>query len=149
MLDVEAANALREQINIARAEKKLPLLPMASMANAVKPIKIKVTLDKSLAASVKPGSVLFVFAKSLDGKGPPLAAKRIGVDTFPIELELSDADSLMPTAKLSSQKKVSLSARISIQGIANAQVGDIEADALVVDASSENPVEILLSRVKK
>jgi len=71
------------------------------------------------------------------------------VDTFPIELELSDADSLMPTAKLSSQKKVSLSARISIQGIANAQVGDIEADALVVDASSENPVEILLSRVKK
>ncbi len=149
MLDVEAANALREQINIARAEKKLPLLPMASMANAVKPIKIKVTLDKSLAASVKPGSVLFVFAKSLDGKGPPLAAKRIEVDTFPIELELSDADSLMPTAKLSSQKKVSLSARISIQGIANAQVGDIEADSLVVDASSEKPVEITLSRVKK
>lgn len=149
MLDVEAANALREQINIARAEKKLPLLPMAAITNAARPLKVKVALDKSLTSSVKPGSILFVFAKSLDGKGPPLAAKRIEVGTFPIELELSDADSLMPTAKLSSQEKVSLSARISLQGIANSQAGDIEADSLTVDTSSEKPAEITLSRIKK
>jgi len=78
-----------------------------------------------------------------------VAAKRIEVGSFPVTLELSDADSLMPTANLSSQEKVSLSARISMQGIANAQAGDIEAEAVVTDTSNKNPVEIKLSRVKQ
>jgi cytochrome c-type biogenesis protein CcmH len=150
-LDAEAANALREQINIARAEKNLPLLELtlAETPANTSSIKLKISLDKSLAPALKPGSVLFVFAKSVGGAGPPVAAKRIVVNTFPIELELSDADSLMPTANLSSQDKVSLSARISMQGIANAQPGDIEADPVITETKNGRLIEIQLSRVKK
>ena len=150
-LDPEAANALREQINIARAEQNKPPLAMVASEKSTNAASLKVTvsLDKSLASAIKPGAVLFVFAKSVNGGGPPVAAKRIVVDTFPIELKLSDADSLMPTANLSSQEKVSISARISMQGIANAQSGDIEADPLITDAKNPNAVEIILSRIKQ
>lgn len=152
-LDAEAAIALREQINIARAQQNKPPLEAATaQPNAITSatnIKLKVSLDKSLASSVKPGAVLFVFAKSINGGGPPVAAKRIEVTTFPVALELSDADSMMPTAKLSLQEKVSLSARISMQGVANSQTGDIEADALIVATTTTSTIEIKLSRVKK
>jgi len=147
-LDTKAANALREQINIARAQKNLPLLQMAAV-QATPSIKLAVSIDPAMASMVKPGAVLFVFAKTLTGKGPPVAAKRLDASDLPVVLELSDADSLMPTATLSSQEKVSISARISLQGTADAQSGDIEADAIVVDTKSTGTVEIKLSRVKQ
>ena len=128
-LDVKAANALREQINIARAQKSLPPLEMA-VVDDVPAITLTISLDPKLASTIKPGAVLFVFAKSLDEKGPPVAAKKIDAIDFPIQIELSDADSLMPTAKLSSQEKVAVSARISNEGEAFARSGDIEADTV-------------------
>ncbi len=150
-LDTEAANALREQINIARAEQNKPPLEMvaADKNTNAGTLKIMVSLDESLTSAVRPGAVLFVFAKSVNGGGPPVAAKRIVINTFPIELELSDADSLMPTANLSSQDKVSISARISMQGIANAQAGDIEADSVVTDTKNTKAIEIELSRIAR
>jgi hypothetical protein len=78
-----------------------------------------------------------------------VAAKRIEVTRFPIQLELSDADSLMPTAVLSSQEKISLSARVSIKGVADASAGDIEADAIIVNTHDDRPIEIKLTRVKQ
>lgn len=150
-LDPEAAAALLEQINIARAQQNKPPLesPIVETAAGKASVTVIVSIDKSLAASVKPGAVLFVFAKSVNGEGPPVAAKRIVVNAFPVQLELSDADSLMPTSNLSSQENVSISARISMQGIANAQAGDIEANAVVTETKNGNTVEIKLSRVKQ
>lgn len=147
-LDTKAANALREQINIARAQKNLPMLEMAAVDD-IPSIKLTISLDPTLASTIKPGAVLFVFAKSLDDKGPPVAAKRVDAVNFPIQLELSDADSLMPTAKLSSQEKVVVSARISTQGEAFARSGDIEADNVIVQTKNGKPSEIKLSRVKQ
>ena len=148
LLDTKAANALREQINIARTQKNLPPLDMA-IANDIATMKLTISLEPALASAIKPGAVLFVFAKSLDGKGPPVAAKRIEVIDFPIEIELSDADSLMPTVKLSSLEKVAISARISLRGDAFAQSGDIEADAVIAETNGGNISEIKLSRVKQ
>jgi cytochrome c-type biogenesis protein CcmH len=154
-LDSDTANELRLQINVARARQNKPPLEIpkteinAEVTAPTISLKVNISIDGALASAVKPGAVLFVFAKSVNGGGPPVAAKRIEVSTFPVQLELSDADSLMPTANLSSQKKVALSARISLQGIANAQAGDIEADAVIVDTSASKPVEIKLWRVKQ
>lgn len=147
-LDTTAANALREQINIVRAEKNLPLLQMAA-EEALPAINLAVSIDPTIAAKVKPGAVLFVFAKTLAGAGPPVAAKRLDANSLPVVIELSDADSLMPTAKLSSQEKVALSARISMQGTADAQPGDIEADTVIVDTNSASTIDIKLSRVRQ
>ncbi len=150
-LDADAAIALREQMDIARVQQGKP--PLETPENQATPntviIKVQISLDKTLASAVKPGAVLFVFAKAINGGGPPVAAKRIEVNTFPIQLELSDADSLMPSAKLSSQEKVSISARISMQGVADSQAGDIEAQAVIIETRSNKTAEVKLSRIKQ
>ncbi|MEO6173124.1 MAG: tetratricopeptide repeat protein, partial [Arenimonas sp.] len=87
MLDTEAANALREQINIARAQQNKPLLQMAAEP-ASEAINVVVSLDKDMTSALKPGAVLFVFAKPVNASGPPVAAKRIEISSFPFELQL-------------------------------------------------------------
>lgn len=148
-LEPDAENALREQINIVRAQQNKPLLPMMSDQSSenTTSLKVTITLDNALASNIQPGAILFVFAKTTSGAGPPVAAKRVEISTYPIQVELSDADSLMPTAVLSSQEQVSVSARISMQGIANAQAGDIEAEPVIANTKNLNPIEIKLTRV--
>ena len=81
----------------------------------------------ALASRIVPGDVLFVFARSVQGGGPPFAVKRIALDKLPLQLRLSDADSPMPAAALSAQVSVMLVARIAKSGDVKAASGDIEA----------------------
>jgi cytochrome c-type biogenesis protein CcmH len=149
-LDPEAAKALMAQINIARQQQnKAPLADESNPTESANrsEINISVEIASDLIGAIKPGDVLFVFAKTVEGTGPPVAAKRIAVNGFPIQLSLSDSDSLMPTAKFSSQEKVQLVARISHNGVANAQPGDIEADAVISSTRNTETIRLRLSRV--
>ena len=65
-----------------------------------KAIQVVIALSAELQSQALPGQTLFVFAKTLDSAGPPIAAKRIDVTQFPLTISLSDADSIMPTATL-------------------------------------------------
>jgi cytochrome c-type biogenesis protein CcmH len=109
-------------------------------------LEIDVRIDPTLAASAKPGDVLYVFARSAAGGGPPFAAKRIELGQLPMHLQLSDADSPMPAAKLSSQQTVVLMARLSKSGDVQAASGDIEADPQQATVGSGKPVVLVLSR---
>jgi cytochrome c-type biogenesis protein CcmH len=137
MLDPAASNELRKQIAAARNEAGLPATPE---------IAVEVRLDPTLAREVKPGAVLFVFARSTEGQGPPVAAKRIEGASFPVEIGLGDADSPMATSKLFSQRKVVLMARLSRLGDAAAASGDLESDPLVLDVAPGARAELTLNR---
>ena len=143
LLAPDAATALKGQIASARADAGLPPLAADSAAPS---LAVEVRLDPTLSRLAKPGAVLFVFARSLDGSGPPLAVKRIALDKLPVQLQLSDADSPMPTAKLSARKQVLLGARLSMSGDATAASGDIEADPVRVDTSAATPTTLILNR---
>ncbi|WP_424798528.1 c-type cytochrome biogenesis protein CcmI/CycH, partial [Pseudomonas viridiflava] len=58
----------------------------------------------------------FIFARAFDGPPAPLAVKRITVAELPAEVELSDADAMMPQLKLSNFPQVQLVARVSRAG---------------------------------
>jgi cytochrome c-type biogenesis protein CcmH len=146
MLQPEAANALREQISSARESAGLPPLAPAGAIDDNALITVEVAIDGVLAAQVRPGDVLYVFARSLDGSGPPLAAKRIVLGTLPQVVSLGDADSPMPAARLSSQPKVLLLARLSHSGDVAAATGDIEADPIEVDTTGKPSVALVLNR---
>ncbi len=60
--------------------------------------------------------VLFISAHSADGAPMPIAAKRLPLPQFPIEIELTDADSMIPERLLSSQRDLMLKARIDLDG---------------------------------
>ena len=144
MLEPAAANALRAQIDIARAAAQLPPLPPPAMAPAL--LTVRIAIDPALASQARPGDVLFVFARSPEGRGPPFAVKRIALDSLPTEIALGDDDSPMPTAKLSAQKTVQVVARLSRSGNAQAGSGDIEAEPQTVDLADATPITLTLSR---
>jgi cytochrome c-type biogenesis protein CcmH len=137
MLDADASNELRKQIAAARKDAGMP---------AAAEIIVDVRLDPTLARELQPGAVLFVFARGVDGQGPPVAAKRIANARFPVQVELGDADSPMPTAKLFSQKKVLLMARLSKLGNVSGASGDLESDPLELEVAPGAKAQLTLNR---
>jgi cytochrome c-type biogenesis protein CcmH len=145
LLTPDTAAALRKQIDAARSAAKLPPLPEVAADNGPT-LAITVKIEPTLANLASPGDTLYVFARSPDGKGPPLAVKRVVLDKLPVDVTLSDADSPMPAGKLSSEKTVQVMARLSKSGNAQASSGDVEADPATVTLSDAKPITLMLDR---
>jgi len=141
LIDASASATLRSEIASARADAGMP--PM----EAAPAITVTVNIDPTLAASLKPDAVLFVYARGAGTEqGPPIAVRRLQPDSYPVQVELSDADSPMPTAKLFSQKEAILLARLSMSGTATPSPGDVEADPVVIDVQAGAKAELTLNR---
>jgi cytochrome c-type biogenesis protein CcmH len=141
LLDPSTAIELRHQIGDARKEAGLPPIGPATATVAV-----NVSLDPTLARAARRGAVLYVFARKVGDAGPPVAVKRLDAEHFPVQLELGDGDSPMPTQTLSEQKQVVVSARLSQSGDALPASGDIEADSVTVSVADGAKVDIRLNR---
>ncbi|HEY5908121.1 MAG TPA: hypothetical protein VIZ31_08750, partial [Vicinamibacteria bacterium] len=71
----------------------------AAPAATNKGISGTVELDPSLAGQVGAGSILFVFVREAGfGAGPPVAARRLPVSSFPVAFEIGEADAMMGQA---------------------------------------------------
>ncbi|MBH3460652.1 c-type cytochrome biogenesis protein CcmI [Pseudomonas putida] len=79
-------------------------------------LTVRVELAAALKDKVKPDDTVFIFARASNGPPMPLAAKRVTVAQLPIEVQLSDADAMMPQMKLSDFAEVQLVARVSRAG---------------------------------
>lgn len=93
---------------------KLTETPVVAPAAAT--LKVRVTLSEALKAKVLPTDTVFVFARAVSGPPAPLAVKRVTVADLPVDVELSDADAMMPQLKLSNFPEVQLVARVSRAG---------------------------------
>ncbi|UFI43373.1 c-type cytochrome biogenesis protein CcmI [Pseudomonas savastanoi] len=98
---------------IARARENLAGQAAPVKASA---LKVRVALAASLKGNVQPGDSVFIFARAINGPAAPLAVKRITVADLPAEVELSDADAMMPQLNLSNFAQVQLVARVSRAG---------------------------------
>lgn len=111
----------------ARQRAGAPPAPAAAAA-ASAVVAGRVTLAPALAAQVKPGDTLFVFARAAGGEGPkmPLAILRRTVADLPLDFSLDDSLAMSPAARLSSARQVIVGARISKGGSPIAQPGDLQ-----------------------
>lgn len=132
--DADARGSLIEQINSARQSANLPALadtaPTAPAADAsaaaAHQIRIRVSLDPALQSRAQPDASVFVFARAAEGPRMPVAVERLTVAQLPAEIVLDDADSAMPSMKLSQLSQVIVGARVSASGNAIPQPGDLE-----------------------
>lgn len=122
VLPADDASRSALQGGISRASEKLQAsggkvetAPAVAAKGEVR-LKVRVELSAELKAKVLPGDSVFIFARASSGPPMPLAAKRLTVADLPVEVELSDADAMMPQLKLSSFPEVQLVARISRAG---------------------------------
>jgi cytochrome c-type biogenesis protein CcmH len=147
LLDARTADALRPQLAMAREQAGLPPLQETPAVATGPNLEVTVELAPALAAQLAEGDTLFVFARTPDGAGLPVAVKRLAAKDFPITLGLSDADGLMPAQKLSMQTQVRLMARISKSGDAAAATGDLEAEAQVIEVRDGAKITLSIDRV--
>jgi cytochrome c-type biogenesis protein CcmH len=91
-------------------------------ASAAK-VAVHVTLAPALASKVPAGALLFVAARDPKAPGPPFAAKRLPA-TFPIDVELSAADAMLPSRRIASGQKLEIVARVALGGTPTASSGD-------------------------
>ncbi len=85
-------------------------------------IHLTVSLSAPLQARIPQGATLFVFVRSPQG-GPPLAVKRLA-PTFPQQVDLSAADSILAGNRITQHQRVTVMARVSASGTPTASSGD-------------------------
>ena len=140
------ADTLRSEVNAARAAAGLaPLAPPAPAATAdAGALQVKVALDPDFAARVRlnGNAQVFVIARQPGGPPMPVAVERHSVADLPFTATLDDADSPMPTLKLSQLREVELMARLSASGNAMKQDGDVESAPVRVVLPAKDPVTL-------
>ncbi|MDO5504672.1 MAG: tetratricopeptide repeat protein [Pseudoxanthomonas suwonensis] len=145
-LEGDAANALRAQINDARADAGLAPLPAPEQPPAGShAIPVRVALSPALDATELPAdTTVFVIARLADGAPMPVAVQRHTLAQLPLQVTLDDADSPMPTARLSAIPEVEVLARISPSGDASRQADDIESAPVRVRLPATGTIDLLL-----
>lgn len=140
----DTATSLRREIDAARSDAGLPPLPAAS-AQPTPLLQVQVELAPALAARIRlqPDATVFVIARQ-PGSPMPAAAQKHAASELPFTAKLGDADSPMPTLKLSQLKDVELVARLSASGDASRQEGDLESKPVRVTLPAGAPVTLVI-----
>ena len=106
-----------------------PGMADAPLAASGMSIPVRVTVKPELAGRIEAGAALFLIARAPGGAGPPLAVVRRDSATLPLDLEISDADSMVPGRTIVGLPVVKLTARIANDGEALAAPGDVFGEA--------------------
>lgn len=121
----------------------------AGTEKAVKNAKITVhlTLSDALADKVPDGATLFVYAKA--AQGPPMPAAVIKMNTFklPLTVELTDANAMMDSYKLSSLKELVIRTRVSQDQDIGISPGELQGQSQVFSLSDTTEISVVINQV--
>jgi len=143
-VDPQTRASLLEQINTARQEAGLPALPPLAEPASGQGLTVAVALDPALRERLPADTTVFVIARIPDGPPMPVAVEKHTLAELPLQVQLDDGDSPMPTAKLSALPEVEVIARLSRSGNAMRQDGDIDSAPVRVKLPATAPVQLQL-----
>jgi cytochrome c-type biogenesis protein CcmH len=103
-----------------------------------------VSIDTRLATRVPAGATLFIYAKSADSPGPPLAVLRQVAGVWPVTFRLDDTLAMLPTQRLSQFDKVIVEARISRSGQATPARGDLYVTSKVLRPADGKRLQLVI-----
>ena len=86
-------------------------------------ITVHVSVTPELAARVPAGALLFVAARDPKSPGPPFAAKRLPA-RFPVDVELTPADAMLESRRITAGQQLEVVARVALGGTPTATSGD-------------------------
>jgi len=111
------------RVKISEIDQQTGSAPVAATNTRSSDVQVRVRVDVAGNVNRNDG-VLFVLARHPGEAGPPLAAKRLPLGTWPVEVELGVNDAMMPGRTLSAGDEVQIVARISRSGTASPASGD-------------------------
>lgn len=143
--------SILSSINEARSKGGLPLLSeegaqagMQAASAGGLTVKGKLSISQEIAQQAAPDDTIFVFARPAQG-GMPIAALRIPAGDLPVNFDFTRAPRMSQTAI---PEQITVGARLSKQGSANAAAGDLESASVVVAPDAEG-VSIVIDRVRQ
>jgi cytochrome c-type biogenesis protein CcmH len=86
-------------------------------------VAVHVTLAPALAGKVPAGASLFVAARDPKSPGPPFAVKRLPA-AFPVDVQLSGADAMLESRRITAGQQLEIVARVALGGTPTATSGD-------------------------
>jgi cytochrome c-type biogenesis protein CcmH len=144
-LQGSTAETLRNEVNAARSAAglaPLPATPTAAANPAALQVQVDIDPDFAARARLAGNAQVFVIARQPGGPPMPVAVERRAASELPFTASLDDADSPMPTLKLSQLREVELVARLSASGNAMKQDGDIESAPVRITLPAKAPVTL-------
>ncbi len=114
-------------------------------------VVVGINVADSLLEQLNGSETLFVFARAIGGPPAPLAVQRMPIEAgqgfWPVDLTLTDADSMAPGLNLSAFEEIEVVARISTSGNAIAQPGDLEGISQPTRSAPAQVVDVLINRI--
>lgn len=142
----ERAQTLKKSIAFAQqrleSERTVKGLGAEELPMAEGAYNLKVSLAPE--AAKLSGGTLFVFAKAVQGSPVPIAARRIEAPEFPLQIQLSDADSMLDQIKLSDQLEFMVTARWSADASPQTLTGDWQGVSQHVSQGDSGLIEITI-----
>jgi cytochrome c-type biogenesis protein CcmH len=108
-------------------------------------IAVHVTLAPTLAAMVSAEAPLFVAARDPKSPGPPFAVKRLPAK-FPVDVELTGADAMIASRRITSGQQLEVVARVALGGTPTATRGD-PFGQVSYHVGSDGKLNIVIDRV--
>ena len=102
-----------------------------------------VSLSPALAGKVDPADTVFIFTRAAEGPRQPLAAVRRQVKDLPAGFTLDDSQAMSAEMKLSNFREVVVGARISKNGSATPQSGDLQGISQKVKVGATDIVVVI------
>ncbi len=150
---LEPGSSLAQTIQnqIAEAELRLGAVsgeagpdPAAQWESPVIHVELGAAASAALTAS-PPGAALFLIARPAgEAAGPPLAVKRINQPGFPLQLTLTDADSMLPQRPVSGFADLQLQARLSLSGEPLPSAGDWQSPVVSFSGESSETLKLTI-----
>ena len=141
--DSEDARMISANVEEAR---KLADIGGKPAAKAHPGVRGTVRLSDRLKKDVKPGDVVFVFARAAEGPAIPLAVVRARASDLPLKFSLDDSLSMAQGMTVSAHPKVVVTARIAKSGKPQASAGDLQGASKPV-ANDAAGIEVVIDSV--
>lgn len=93
---------------------------------AAKSVSGRVVLASRFAGKASPDDTVLLFARASEGPRVPLALIKAKVKDLPLDFTLDDSAAMVPAMTLSSAARVTVVARVSKSGTAQAEPGDLQ-----------------------
>lgn len=109
-------------------------------------LKVSVSLSDDIAKQLGEGEdrVVFVYAVPTSGQRMPLAAVKLRASDLPKIVVLNNSQAMSPANNLASVEQVHVYAIVSMQGGVGIKPGDYKAQALGVDVSRTDTLELVV-----
>jgi cytochrome c-type biogenesis protein CcmH len=103
----------------------------------------RLVLDAAQEAklALENGAVLYIMIRAPGpAMGPPLGVRRVAKPAFPLEITITDQDSMMQERLISSEQEVQVQARVSLSGSPAAQPGDWQSESKSIELATASLV---------